>query len=838
MWPKLSNIDKDIYDKITNRNNLEASKLNCWVRLFSGVGDGLILVSNPDVQLFAAAGEGGIYGFAGNATESGYSGRLGKNWDGISINPEPGRSLRPSPVVTSLEFSEGEDQISRSGKISLTAFSLEQMEIIQQFFMEPGYNLFIEWGWNTTEGVSGLIKTDKKAKIPNLASESNLVQSAIRNKALSTNGDYDNMLGFIVGGGIGNDGENFSVEIELRGTPELPSFLQSQNVTFQTTGGDKDGIVKVEGSSPFQPEQLIEEDLVSESTEDAKSLANERRFRSMFNKLPSKRQTNDIKTQIKTQYTDFVNHDELITSNINSWLQTTWWQDLRDKDKIKIDNFQIEKEKLFSKNKYIKLDKAFQIIQESGLNNYIVGEKPMEVSIDVSNTKIGAFPLIFSTKAESLLIPGKLPNFELYYLNTDKPSYKSVMDSAVTNKIGENSFVQFEDSTSGHSESGGYWGYLKNLYINQEMMVNKMTAKNKTIRDVLYDILNECSAAVNSFWNFQIVEGERNGNRVITVVDRNWVGKKRGTPKEFHHNGEASRFLSSTLSIDIPGEMANQIISQRLGAAGPQDAPILKTNSFFAKGTDKFMKKIIIRGKDSYGSEPDLNTLAGIKEAKKDVQEKIDDILGPNQEEEKPRPTSRSWTETVYDADGKRISATYFSDAGADQKIYQQDKYDKLVEAYKEMNELDKTELKVKEGNLAATVDKLDLLPNPEVINNIVELLDKSGDKLLKKEFEKEGNNQFSKTFKLYTFNDTNLFDYIRQSKLLKSRGSLSHPLPIKYSFTVLGTSGIRRGDMFNIVGIPEKYRKQGLFQVNAVNHSIQGMTWTTEVEGLYRQIQ
>ena len=56
MWPKLSNINKDIHDKITNRNNLEASKLNCWVRLFSGVGDGLIMVSNPDTKLFAAAG--------------------------------------------------------------------------------------------------------------------------------------------------------------------------------------------------------------------------------------------------------------------------------------------------------------------------------------------------------------------------------------------------------------------------------------------------------------------------------------------------------------------------------------------------------------------------------------------------------------------------------------------------------------------------------------------------------------------------------------------------------------------------------------------------------------
>ena len=43
---------------------------------------------------------------------------------------------------------------------------------------------------------------------------------------------------------------------------------------------------------------------------------------------------------------------------------------------------------------------------------------------------------------------------------------------------------------------------------------------------------------------------------------------------------------------------------------------------------------------------------------------------------------------------------------------------------------------------------------------------------------------------------------------------------------------------MFNIVGIPEKYRKYGLFQVNAVEHSIEGMKWQTTIEGLYRQTQ
>ena len=71
-----------------------------------------------------------------------------------------------------------------------------------------------------------------------------------------------------------------------------------------------------------------------------------------------------------------------------------------------------------------------------------------------------------------------------------------------------------------------------------------------------------------------------------------------------------------------------------------------------------------------------------------------------------------------------------------------------------------------------------------------------------------------------------------------KSTGRLSHPLPIKYSFTILGSSGIRRGDMFNIIGIPEKYKKYGLFQVNSVEHSIEGMKWTTAIEGLYRQTQ
>ena len=846
MWPKLSNIDKDIYDKITNRNNLEASKLNCWVRLFSGVGDGLILVSNPDTKLFAAAGEGGIYGFAGNATESGYSGELGKTWDKKSVNPEAGRSLRPSPMVTSLEFSEGEDQISRSGKISLKVFSLEQMEIIQQFFMEPGYNVFIEWGWNTEDGVSGLIKTDKPNSIPNLAASGNLIQSGIRNKALKTNGDYDNMMGFIVGGAVGNDGENFSVEIELRGTPELPSYLQQQNVAYPTlkNGG---GIVSKEGSSPY-PAGVLTESTTNEA--DAGGLALDRRFATMFNSLPSHRQTQDV-IDFKDKFTiyDFINCDGLITENINNFLQGTFFQQLFGTgDKVKIQNFQVEKEKLFSKKKYIRLERAIDIIGASGLSSYMVGDERIECSIDISDTKIGAFPLIYSTKPESLLIPGELPDFEKYYLSTDTPNYDSIQrdkdgnKTTVNNSINGISFVQNTSSTKGHKEKAKYWGYLKNLYINEEMMVNKMVSKNKNIREILYDILNELSSAVNSLWDFQIVEGEDSNEKlVLTVVDRNWVGQKPGKPKEFYHNGENSRFLTSALSIDIPGEMANQIISSRLGASVKTDGVNVETGTkrFFAKGVDRFMKSLNINGKDTDNEASKGNNLRTIEGQEKQISDNkaaIKDITGAGKTESQFLSSGGygggTTITTTYDENGNELKTTIngrpkYANTPAGQELKRLENENKELKA-----KIDDT----KESNLSASVDKLDIVPNPTKVTAFEEGI-LSND--LVTQSDNTQSQLFSENFKIYTFKDTNLLDIIKNNSLLgKNTGRLSHPLPIKYTFTILGTSGIRRGDMFNIVGIPEKYRKYGLFQVNSVEHSIEGMKWETTIEGLYRQIQ
>ena len=68
----------------------------------------------------------------------------------------------------------------------------------------------------------------------------------------------------------------------------------------------------------------------------------------------------------------------------------------------------------------------------------------------------------------------------------------------------------------------------------------------------------------------------------------------------------------------------------------------------------------------------------------------------------------------------------------------------------------------------------------------------------------------------------------------LKTKKNASPLMPINFTFTVHGVSGIRRGDMFKVNGIPTIY-ENGFFQVLSVKHMLEGMSWKTEVTGGYR---
>jgi hypothetical protein len=292
--------------------------------------------------------------------------------------------------------------------------------------------------------------------------------------------------------------------------------------------------------------------------------------------------------------------------------------------------------------------------------------------------------------------------------------------------------------------------------------------------------------------------------------------------------------------------MTSQIISQRLGASVKTDGVNVETGNsrFFAKSVDRFMKSLTINGDTTLGdeSESDLRTLEAQEKKVSDNDAKVKDVLASATVTNETKYSASGFTAiittTYTDASGKLIKKESTTSMNPDKTStsYGTSAAAKVVkDAETESKDIKKNIVATQESNLSTNIDKLDIVPNPDVVGSIENILK---DEFVTGESEKDIA-KFEKNFKIYTFKDTNLLDIIKNNSLLgKNTGRLSQPLPIKYSFTILGTSGIRRGDMFNIIGIPEKYRKHGLFQVNAVEHSIEGMKWETTIEGLYRQTQ
>jgi hypothetical protein len=890
MWPTISNIDERISEQIKSYPNdlLKASHLNAWVRVFSGAKkddyNGLIMESNTNWKLFNAAGEGGgtIYG---NPQQSG---TLGRDWNNQIVNTgESGRGFRPSPVITSLTSKEGKDQISRTCEFSITCYSLEQLEYMQSYFMEPGYSIGVEWGWNTTNSMGGLIETGTVEKVLSGITDTTLNVDVLSSKRLETLGEYDIFLGFIVGSSISNDGENFKIDVRLRGSPSLPTYLQSQN-RIKKIQPDKSGntnTVDIDKSKRgYGPSQIT--DNIG---------AAKRRFRTMFNSLPAFRQTESVKLlEGQANHLDYINFDPAISDKIDEYINASKFFGLYRLGTINIDGIVVEKEKLFSTNRYIRFGLAIDILNKVGdVEEYKLGNKSVSFKINIDNSIIGAFPYMFSTRASKLIIPGVLPDFSEYFLNPNEvQQYKNgklnqkdwVTVPAFTTFIEQS---ELNSNELGLKERAEYYGYLKNLYVNFDMFCEKMKQDQKTIREILLDILNEMSSAVNGFWNFQIIESKfkknqqlsresilsttsvvrptepvfnkgqawkdnnpiftQNGNQksksnkyseigdvIITVIDENWIGENPDDPvkiKKFRHNGIDSPFLNSTLDVSIPSEMANQIILKRMGYDSQKDMSDISvdTKSLFNTDTDLFMSKIISGSEIPIVESPtdDTKDVDQLKRNQYEIEEAKIDVS--KTKVIYPTLNNSTTIRKFYSSDGTLIK-TITTSTGTFQLNRTTTVYENIKLTPNDIKKIEDDITSDKSGRLSAFLDKIDVVPNPTYDLNQFGISDKIKDII-------------GKDLVIYCYDDTDFFEMMKNYYFIEKyknqpKAGLSHPLPIKYTFTILGNSGIRRGDTFNIDGIPQKYSDSGLFQVTDIEHSISDMKWTTTVTGQYRQTQ
>jgi len=939
MFPHFTSINKDIFANILssgkgllpNTSNIIAStELFPFIRIISGTGGGLIMVANENIpnivdvaqptkdadgKIIPPKNSPSLYGSKEN------SGILGKNWLDEPVFPfdtpfTGNLVLRPSPIITDLEVKEGKDQISRSARVVVKCFSLAQAEMMQEYLMEPGHSILIEYGWNTNKAASQLIQLknlENNTPLPddtisiNVA-ESNLNAEKLQTKRIASCGDYDSFFGFIVGGTMTSESDTYILTIELRGMPGLPTYLQlHENINQINEEVNADGKVigrKIK-SNPEAP--LYNQNDIKKKDNSSINMG-ERRWKWMFNKLPATRQTFEVQKLIdsisskdsENGWWDLINFDYLINNQIADFIDDDVFDTIKkfiglEPELATSDGVIIPKERLITENRYIRFEKALEILnRNNGLYSYEIGSKKVKVRIETKSF-IGAFPRIFSTKPSKLIIPGKIPDFVKYYCNTEAVNLDDIINSEIDNsimvstktvgpyvtktyasqplfynqvrniesekinhssKITEKiSFVQYsadgkglrpaavdpKDSTKGnymgYTEKDGYYGELGNLYLNFGIFIDALkNSSNKSIREVLMDMLNEMSSAVNSFWNFQIVEGtDEKGDYVLRIIDENWSGKNASTIRNFVHAGEKSVFLDASLSIDIPSETTNQIILKRQDYISNPNAKNLSVGGIFSAKTDKFFKGVeYVKNKATDGTK---TPAAGKKITSSDLKIEIDTIMNsvPNIETKENLTTGITITiardDEMNEVFRKKTLAT--SNTRTYENVQPNNNNEqgvKLQEKITEYRQKLKDEEEAKNTNLNSNLAKIEVLPNPERFNISTEALS----------IERYGADLFHFNFKIYCCDDTQLFDIMKNNAyekyILEETNATSHPLPIKYSFKILGRSGIRRGDIFNVYGIPKKYRDFGFFQTIQVDHTFSENKWTTEVSGQFRQ--
>ncbi len=752
-FPNFSNIAGYVKTELNSRkqNIQKISELNAWVRVSSGVGNGLVILSNPNFKLFGAAGEASIYG-GGKS-----SGTLGTTWGGAAVNAAANDSVfRPKPNISSMEIDEGAGTLSRKATFTIVAYTKGQLDTLCEYFLEPGYTIFLEWGFNVARSLKAYSSKLNVNTIANYQTFDNV------NKAReSCGGMYDNYLGFITGGSISINGDTYEITVKCTGFTELPAYFM---------GADNSEEEGSEENKKTAPEY-------STSQISAESDLGRKRFMMAFNRLPSNRRTLRVQSLIDdptvANAANFINVDETVKAKVNECTAGTELLgfSLNDEEATfesggGTANVEFPSgTEIIKDDAFIKFGTLMKIINQIGMEGFVIGGTVLKTQINTENSVCTAFGKIFSTDKKKLFIPNQTaPKFDIVKAansETDNgvsdeatddcsvkdpsgtviqfPALGTISDGVAA---GKNVQKKVDGTFIGLNKEQGQWGFLEDLYVNLDFAKGILETKNFSIKDGLYQILNGMAGAAGGLWDFQIIPDEN--QEELKVVDLNLTATGNDTPFTFDLYGYNSIFIDASLDLDISGAKMNQIIGNRLGQSinGSQKDIKSKKKGLFTDKDDQILKEI--RKREEPPAQPSTPA------------------EGPSEEE--------------------------------------------VEEA--------------KRKNLQLFLDKVGFMPRP--------------DKDDKFDFSA---NLIESCF-IVAYNDQAVFEFFKKQNDVKAvrteSGGTGPLMPIKFSFSIHGVSGIKRGDKFMVTGLPAGY-SNGFFQVTSVKHVIDGMLWKTEIEGGFR---
>lgn len=775
--------------------NVQTSERVAWMRV--SASNGLVLESLPATDSF-----GMRYG------DGGKSGRVGTDFAGNSIYVENDRGYRPSPIIESLSVSFGDKGLSRGSKFTIKCFTLKQAELVAEYFLEPGYTVLVEFGWNLPKSISEKVSLSAC----NIAYFNKY--EYVKKKQQDSDYTYDGFMGYITNAGFETtEGETYSINVELTSIGDVVAHLQQHRSGEKiedkiSIGGDSFSARKVDSTSTTNVGLAL--------------------FMQMYNRLPAAKKNKFVKNLINEtdsrgisfiSQANFINMDEEIRKDLMGELQDTAVQTKPNDNSSPPQAVVPDSVAFISENSFIRLELAFEILNRLSYETKSVQTAgcpdlaTFPLIIEYKDTICRSHPYIFSIDGSKLMIPNIItPDFGL--VNALSAVEETLIGPILNEKTGApiktvnlsqtvsadtrfmfpqqegliSSGYKFPIDTVPFDAERGQWGYLKDLYVNFEFFIEVMSKPNYVAKDIYYEILNGISSAANSIWLFEIVtlpsrQSTNLNQNQLEIVDLNLSGQlvsNSGITK-FFQSGIDSAFLDSSFKFDIPAAMKNSIITERTENekvdSSPEGNLPRDTGRLFASKPDAVIEIISVFSKslrvdDEDPTESESNGGNNVK-----------------------KPKSASELET---------------------------------EARKQ-----NFELFMKFGTVIPTIK--DRNGNRDVVKSTFSDFFKAvNNKLLKLLGGSSSSNTNEPTLEsvigVVAWSDPTLF---RKLDLNSRKPSTPNNvlLQITFDFTIHGVSGIKTGDLFEIEDLPGKY-KDNPFTVVEVSHTLNNSIWTTSISG------
>jgi hypothetical protein len=131
-------------------------------------------------------------------------------------------------------------------------------------------------------------------------------------------------------------------------------------------------------------------------------------------------------------------------------------------------------------------------------------------------------------------------------------------------KKGDFAFPQMADDTNDTGTKSGHWGYLKDLYINKNVII-EVAKSADTVENFYNNLLNKISTSAANFWDFSVVEEGKH----LKIIDKKFINAKEMNIYQFDIGSSNTFIRSINFTAQLSNVAANQVLSS--GGSSPSN---------------------------------------------------------------------------------------------------------------------------------------------------------------------------------------------------------------------------------------------------------------------------